>query len=79
MDGRRESVPIDNLIFQQAPAWNSALNVTSVLSPTLTNEFVFGASQNNLTLDPTNPDAATYAGFGFTLENSISVSGVTVY
>jgi Carboxypeptidase regulatory-like domain/TonB-dependent Receptor Plug Domain len=63
--GGANRVPIDNLIFRQAPAWNSTYNLTSTLSPTLTNEFVFGASQNNLTLDPTNADAATYAGFGF--------------
>ncbi|MBL8169288.1 MAG: hypothetical protein JNJ50_14115 [Acidobacteria bacterium] len=31
----------------------------------MTNEFVFGASQNNLTLDPTDANAATYSGFGF--------------
>src|SRR5262249_45505636 len=59
-------IPLDNLIFKQAPAWNGTLNVTSALSPSLTNEFIFGASQNNLTLDPTNANAATYSGFGFT-------------
>ncbi len=64
--GGNNQVPIDNLIFKQAPAWNGAYNLTTTLSPTLTNEFVFGASQNNLTLDPTNADAATYKGFGFT-------------
>src|SRR5215468_4344014 len=63
--GGNNQIPFDNLIFKQAPAWNSTLNVTSALSPTLTNEFIFGASQNNLTLDPTNADAATYKGFGF--------------
>src|SRR5215470_14096797 len=63
--GGNNLIPLDNLIFKQAPAWNSTLNVTSALSPSLTNEFIFGASQNNLTLDPTNADAATYKGFGF--------------
>src|SRR5262245_5309743 len=63
--GGNNLIPLDNLIFKQAPAWNSTLNVTSALSPTLTNEFIFGASQNNLTLNPTNPNAATYKGFGF--------------
>jgi Carboxypeptidase regulatory-like domain/TonB-dependent Receptor Plug Domain len=63
--GGANNVPIDNLIFRQAPAWNSTYNLTSTLSPTLTNEFVFGASQNNLTLDPTDPNAATYSSFGF--------------
>jgi Carboxypeptidase regulatory-like domain/TonB-dependent Receptor Plug Domain len=64
--GGNNQIPIDNLIFKQAPAWNSVLNVTSTLSPTLTNEFVFGGSQNNLTLDPTNADAATLKGLGLT-------------
>ena len=63
--GGNNQIPLDNLIFKQAPAWNSVLNVTSTLSPTLTNEFIFGASMNTLTLDPSNKDAATYAGFGF--------------
>jgi len=64
--GGNNQVPIDVLNFKQAPAFNSTYNLTTTLSPTLTNEFVFGASQNNLTLDPTNADAATYKGFGFT-------------
>jgi hypothetical protein len=63
--GGNNQIPFDNLIFKQAPAWNSTLNVTSALSPTLTNEFIFGASQNNLTLDPTVENAASYSGIGF--------------
>jgi hypothetical protein len=63
--GGANQIPFDNLIFKQAPAFNSTLNVTSALSPTLTNEFIFGASQNNLTLNPTNANAATYSGIGF--------------
>ncbi|HMB28094.1 MAG TPA: carboxypeptidase regulatory-like domain-containing protein, partial [Blastocatellia bacterium] len=63
--GGNNLIPLDNLIFKQAPAWNGTLNVTSALSPSLTNEFIFGASQNNLTLDPTDANAATYKGFGF--------------
>jgi hypothetical protein len=63
--GGNNQIPFDNLIFKQAPAWNGTLNVTSALSPTLTNEFIFGASQNNLTLDPTVEDAASYSGIGF--------------
>jgi hypothetical protein len=63
--GGNNQIPFDNLIFKQAPAWNSNFTVTSVLSPTLTNEFIFGASQNNLTLDPTVANAASYSGIGF--------------
>lgn len=63
--GGSNQIPFDNLIFKQAPAWNSTLNVTSALSSTMTNEFIFGASQNNLTLNPTVPDAASYSGIGF--------------
>jgi hypothetical protein len=63
--GGNNQIPLDVLDFKQAPAWNGTYNLTNTLSPTLTNEFVFGASQNNLTLNPTNPNAATYSGFGF--------------
>ncbi len=63
--GGANQIPFDNLIFKQAPAWNGVLNVTSTLSPTLTNEFIFGSSQNNLTLDPTVANAASYSGIGF--------------
>ncbi len=63
--GGSNQIPLDVLDFKQAPAWNGTYNLTTVLSPTMTNEFVFGASQNNLTLDPTDANAATYSGFGF--------------
>lgn len=63
--GGNNQIPFDNLIFKQAPAWNGTLNVTATLSPTLTNEFIFGASQNNLTLDPSVENAASYSGIGF--------------
>ncbi len=63
--GGSNQIPFDNLIFKQAPAFNGTLNVTSTLSPTLTNEFIFGGSQNNLTLDPTVENAASYSGIGF--------------
>ncbi len=63
--GGNNQIPFDDLIFKQGPAWNGALNVTSALSSTLTNEFIFGASQNNLTLDPTDADKASYSGIGF--------------
>ncbi len=62
--GGSNNIPFDNLIFKQAPAWNGTLNVTNTLSPTMTNEFIFGASQNNLTLNPTNANAASYSGIG---------------
>ena len=64
--GGNNQVPFDNLVFRQAPAWNGTLNVTNTLSPTMTNEFIFGSSQNNLTLDPSNANAASYSGIGFT-------------
>lgn len=63
--GGNNQIPFDNLIFKQAPAWNGTLNVTNTLSPTMTNEFIFGASQNNLTLNPSNENAASYSGIGF--------------
>ncbi len=64
--GGNNQLPIDVTNFKQAPAFNGTFNVTSTISSSLVNEFVFGGSQNNLTLNPTNADAATYKGFGFT-------------
>jgi carboxypeptidase family protein/TonB-dependent receptor-like protein len=64
--GGANRVPIDDLIFKQGPAFNGTYNLTTTLSSTLTNEFVFGGSQNNLTLNPTDANAATYSAFGFT-------------
>jgi outer membrane receptor protein involved in Fe transport len=59
-----QNFPLTPTVFKQGPAKNAALNITTVLSPTMTNEFVFGPSQNNLTLDPVDPSAATFAGIG---------------
>ena len=44
------------------------MNVTSNISPTLVNEFIFGPSQNNLTLDPVDGNAGTMAGIGLTFK-----------
>ena len=63
-----QNFPLTPTIFKQGPAWNASLNVTSTLSPTLTNEFIFGPSQNNLTLDPENPNAATFSGIGLAFQ-----------
>jgi outer membrane receptor protein involved in Fe transport len=61
-----QNFPLTPTIFKQGPARNASLNITWVLSNTMTNEFVFGPSQNNLTLDPINGDAATFKGIGMT-------------
>ena len=63
-----QNFPLTPTIFKQGPAWNAALNVVTTLSPTLTNEFIFGPSQNNLTLDAENPNAATFSGIGLTFQ-----------
>lgn len=34
------------------PGWSSVTNLTTVINPTLTNEFVFGSSRNDLNIDP---------------------------
>lgn len=65
--GGNNQIPFDNLIFKQAPAFNSTLNITNTMSPTLTNEFVFGGSQNNLTLDPSTGDGS-YSGLGLSFQ-----------
>jgi hypothetical protein len=61
-----QNFPLTPTIFKQGPARNAALNVTTNISPTLVNEFLFGPSQNNLTLDPVDPDAGTMKGIGLT-------------
>ncbi len=60
--------PLSPTIFKQRSARNASLNITSNLSPTLVNEFIFGPSQNNLTLDPADPNAATYSGIGLSFK-----------
>ena len=34
------------------PGWSVITNVTTVINPTLTNEFIFGSSKNKLNIDP---------------------------
>jgi hypothetical protein len=63
-----QNFPLTPTIFKQGPARNAALNVTTNISPTLVNEFLFGPSQNNLTLDPVDPDAGTMSGLGLTFK-----------
>ncbi len=36
------------------PGWSFITNVTTVINPTLTNEFIFGSSKNKLNIDPVN-------------------------
>lgn len=62
-----QNFPLTPTIFQQ-PAKNASLNITSTLSPTMTNEFIFGPSQNKLSLDPQDPNAGTYSGIGFNFQ-----------
>lgn len=58
-----QNFPLTPTIFQQ-PAKNASLNITSTLSPTMTNEFIFGPSQNKLSLDAQDPRAGTLKGIG---------------
>jgi hypothetical protein len=72
-------IPFDNLIFNQAPAWNSTLNVTSALSSTLTNEFIFGASQNNPDTRSDGRKCGELFGHRFHVRTAVpGVPGVTV-
>jgi hypothetical protein len=61
-----QNFPLTPTDFKQGPARNAALNITTNISPTLVNEFLFGPSQNNLTLDPVDPNAGTMKGIGLT-------------
>jgi len=53
------------IVFKQ-PGRNGSLNITAVISPTLVNEFLFGPSQNNITMDALDSDAGTMSGLGLT-------------
>jgi hypothetical protein len=61
---------VDSGFHKQGPARNAALNITTNVSPTLVNEFIFGPSQNNLTLDPQKGAGreATYSGIGLSFQ-----------
>ncbi len=61
-----QNFPLTPTIFKQGPARNAALNVTTNFTPTLVNEFLFGPSQNNLTLNAEDPNAGTMSGIGLT-------------
>lgn len=69
-----QNFPLTPTIFKQGPARNAALNITTTISPTLVNEFIFGPSQNNLTLDPVDQNAATYSGIGLTFKTPFTYS-----
>jgi hypothetical protein len=62
--GAGNSIPLTPTIFKQGPAVNAALNVTTMLSSTLTNEFMFGRSGNHVDQLPQDANAATFAGIG---------------
>lgn len=47
------NIPFSQMNFGD-PGWSFVENVTTILNPTLTNEFVFGSSKNVLNIDPVN-------------------------
>ncbi len=57
-----QNFPLTPTDFKQGPARNASLNLTWVMSNTMTNEFVFGPSQNNLTLDPIDAGCGDFQG-----------------
>ncbi len=56
------NIPFGNMRFAQ-PGHSGIVNLTTVVNPTLTNEFIFGPSRNRLTIDPTS-DAFSRAKLG---------------
>lgn len=60
------NVPFSPMAFGQ-PGHSGIVNLTTVINPTLTNEFIFGPSRNRLTIDPTN-DAFSRAKLGLTFQ-----------
>jgi len=47
------NIPFGPMSFG-APGWSFVSNVTTIINPTLTNEFVFGSSRNDLHITPIN-------------------------
>lgn len=47
------NIPFGPMSFG-APGWSIVSNVTTIINPTLTNEFVFGSSRNDLHITPIN-------------------------
>ena len=45
------NIPFGPMSFG-APGWSFVSNVTTIINPTLTNEFVFGSSRNDLHITP---------------------------
>ncbi len=45
------NIPLSAMNFGN-PGWSFITNVTTIINPTLTNEFIFGSSKNNLNIDP---------------------------
>jgi hypothetical protein len=45
------NIPFSQMNFGN-PGWSFIANVTTVINPTLTNEFIFGSSKNVLNIDP---------------------------
>lgn len=45
------NIPFSQMNFGD-PGWSFVSNVTTVINPTLTNEFIFGSSKNILNIDP---------------------------
>ncbi len=60
------NIPFAPMAFGQ-PGHSGIANLTTIINPTLTNEFIFGPSRNRLTIDPTN-DAFSKAKLGLTFQ-----------
>jgi hypothetical protein len=45
------NIPLSKMNFGN-PGWSFITNVTTIINPTLTNEFIFGTSKNVLNIDP---------------------------
>ena len=61
------NIPFGPMSFG-APGWSFVANVTTIINPTLTNEFVFGSSRNDLHITPiTDAFNASKVGVSYTM------------
>ena len=57
-----QQLPYPSRVLGKNRSDSVTASLTHVFGPTMTNEFIFGPSQNNLTLNAIDPKAGTFAG-----------------
>jgi hypothetical protein len=67
--GESSSFPGIGLAYENRTAWGVAINVTTILSPTWTNEYIMGGSQNLIPQSAINYPNYSRSALGLTYQN----------